>query len=107
MAAHLSQRDGQPNAAGLDHYKRVIDELQKNGITPYVTLFHWDLPAALDGGWQSRDTAKAFADYAAYTARQLAGRVRHFMTTNEFVCFTDFGYRDGMYAPWLSWDRRR
>ncbi|MGO8757994.1 MAG: GH1 family beta-glucosidase [Terracidiphilus sp.] len=93
---------GQPNAAGLDHYKRVIDELQKNGITPYVTLFHWDLPAALDGGWQSRDTAKAFADYAAYTARQLAGRVRHFMTTNEFVCFTDFGYRDGMYAPGLK-----
>ena len=55
---------GQPNPAGLDYYKRVIDELLENGITPYVTLFHWDLPAALPGGWQSRYTALAFADYA-------------------------------------------
>jgi beta-glucosidase len=96
------QGTGQPNQAGLDYYKRVLDELQQNGITPYVTLFHWDLPAALPGGWQSRATALAFADYAAYVARQLADRVRHFMTTNEFACFTDLGYGEGQFAPGLK-----
>jgi len=92
---------GQPNPAGLDYYKRVLDELLANGITPYVTLFHWDLPAALPGGWQSRSTALAFADYAGYVARLLGDRARHFMTTNEFVCFTDLGYREGQFAPGL------
>ena len=92
---------GQPNPAGLDYYKRVLDEMLANRITPYVTLFHWDLPAALAGGWQSRDTSLAFADYAGYVARQLSDRVRHFMTTNEFGCFTDLSYRDGQFAPGL------
>jgi beta-glucosidase len=96
------QGTGQPNPLGLDYYKRVIDELLANHITPYVTLFHWDLPAALPGGWQSRDTSKAFADYAAYVTRQLSDRVHHFMTTNEFTCFTDIGYRDGRFAPGLK-----
>jgi beta-glucosidase len=93
---------GQPNAAGLDHYKRVVDELLANGITPFVTLFHWDLPAALPGGWQSRDTSKAYADYAGYVARQFQDRVHHYMTTNEFTCFTDLGYRFGHFAPGLA-----
>jgi beta-glucosidase len=93
---------GQPNQAGLDYYKRVLDEVLANGITPYVTLFHWDLPAALEGGWQSRATALAFADYAAYVARQLSDRVRHFMTVNEFSCFTDLGYQEGRFAPGLK-----
>ena len=53
-------------SSGVDHYKRVVDDLLENGITPYVTLFHWDLPQALPGGWQNRDTALAFADYAGY-----------------------------------------
>jgi beta-glucosidase len=91
----------QPNPKGLDHYKRVIDELLASHITPYITLFHWDLPAALPGGWQSRDTAKAFADYAGYVTRQLSDRVHHFMTINEFQCFTDLGYRQGTNAPGL------
>lgn len=93
---------GQPSQAGLDYYKRVLDELLANRITPYVTLFHWDLPAALAGGWQSRATAQAFADYAAYVSRQLSDRVQHFMTTNEFVCFTDLGYKVGHFAPGLK-----
>jgi beta-glucosidase len=92
---------GQPNPAGLDYYKRVVDELLANGVTPYVTLFHWDLPAALPGGWQSRATALAFADYAGYVARQLSDRVHHFMTTNEFICFTDLSYGVGQFAPGL------
>jgi beta-glucosidase len=93
---------GQPNPKGLDYYNRVIDELLANHIQPYVTLFHWDLPAALEGGWQSRDTAKAFADYAGYMAQHISDRVHHFMTTNEFLCFTDLGYRDGRNAPGLK-----
>jgi beta-glucosidase len=93
---------GQPNPLGMDHYKRVVDDLLANGITPYVTLFHWDLPAALEGGWQSRDTSKAYADYAGYVARQLSDRVHHFMTINEFHSFTDLGYETGQFAPGLQ-----
>ena len=93
---------GKPNAAGLAYYQRLIDELLSNGIEPYVTLFHWDLPQALEGGWQSRDTSKAFGDYAAYAARKLSDRVRHFMTTNEMVCFTDLSYQIGQFAPGLK-----
>jgi beta-glucosidase len=93
---------GQPNSAGLDFYSRVIDELLANKITPYVTLFHWDLPAALEGGWQSRDTSHAYADYAGFVSRNLSDRVQHFMTTNEFGCFTDIGYREGRFAPGLK-----
>ncbi len=93
---------GQPNPAGLDYYNRVIDELLANNITPYITLFHWDLPQALPGGWQSRDTPHAYADYAAFIARHLSDRVHHFMTTNEFTCFTDIGYREGRFAPGLK-----
>ena len=93
---------GQPNEKGLAYYNRVVDELLKNGITPFVTLFHWDLPQALPGGWQSRDTSKAFGDYAAYVSKQLSDRVQHFFTTNEFVCFTDLGYKNGQFAPGLK-----
>jgi beta-glucosidase len=93
---------GQPNPKGVDYYQRVVDELLANNITPYITLFHWDLPQALPGGWQSRDTSKAFADYAAYVTKQLSDRVRHFMTTNEFACFTDAGYQEGRFAPGLK-----
>lgn len=92
---------GQPNPAGVDYYSRVVDELLANQITPYITLFHWDTPAALPGGWQNRDTSKAFADYAAYITGKLGDRVKHWMTTNEFVCFTDLGYFEGSFAPGL------
>jgi beta-glucosidase len=93
---------GQPNDKGLAYYQRVVDELLKNDIAPYITLFHWDLPQALPGGWQSRDTSKAFADYAGYISKQLSDRVQHFFTTNEFVCFTDLGYKKGQFAPGLK-----
>jgi beta-glucosidase len=99
------QGTGQPNEKGLAFYKRVLDEIQANGITPYCTLFHWDLPQALQdklGGWESRDTAKAFADYAGYIAGQLGDRIRYFFTTNEFSSFIDLGYRDGKFAPGLK-----
>jgi len=93
---------GQMNAKGMDYYNRVVDELLANRITPYITLFHWDLPAALRGGWQNRDTALAFAEYAGFVTRKLGDRVNHFMTTNEFTCFTDLGYREGRFAPGLQ-----
>lgn len=93
---------GKPNAKGVDHYKRVIDNLLENGIEPFVTLYHWDLPAALPGGWQNRDTAKAFADYAGYMAGQLSDRVSHFMTTNEISSFVFLGYLLGQGAPGLK-----
>jgi beta-glucosidase len=93
---------GKANEKGVDYYHRVIDELLKNGIEPYVTLFHWDLPEALPGGWQSRDTSKKMADYAAYVSKNFSGKVKHFFTTNEFVCFTDLSYKTGQFAPGLK-----
>ena len=98
------QGRGTPNERGMAYYERLVDELLRNGIQPYATLFHWDLPEALAGGWQSRDTAAAFADYAAYVTRRLSDRVRHFMTTNEFICFTDLSYKVGQFAPGLKLD---
>lgn len=95
------QGRGQPNAKGVDHYDRVVDDLLANGIEPYVTLFHWDLPSALPGGWRSRDTAYAFADYAGFMASRLSDRVRRFMTVNEMRSFVDLGYQRGRDAPGL------
>src|SRR5918997_940167 len=88
---------GTPNPKGLDFYNRLMDELVAAGIAPFPTLYHWDLPQALQdkGGWQSRDTVKAFADYAGYAAEQLSDRVTHFFTLNEFYSFVDFGHRGG------------
>jgi beta-glucosidase len=98
----LPQGTGRPNDKGIAYYDRLVDELLKNDIAPYATLFHWDLPQALPGGWQSRDTAKAFGDYAGFVAKRLSDRVRHFMTTNEIVCFTDLSYKRGLFAPGLK-----
>jgi beta-glucosidase len=93
---------GKPNQKGVDHYNKVIDNLLANGINPYVTMFHWDYPAALPGGWQNRDTAKAFADYAGYMAGQISDRVKNIMTVNELRCFTDLSHKVGIHAPGLK-----
>jgi beta-glucosidase len=95
---------GTPNPKGIDFYSRVVDELLANGIQPYCTLFHWDLPQALEdkGGWQSRETSEAFANYAGYVSQHLSDRVQHFMTLNEMSSFVDIGYRDGRHAPGLK-----
>jgi beta-glucosidase len=88
------QGTGTPNMRGVDFYNRLVDELVEEGIAPFATLYHWDLPQALQdkGGWQSGDTAKAFGDYAGYVAAKLSDRVRHFFTINEFRSFVDMGY---------------
>ena len=95
---------GAPNQQGLDFYRRMVDALLEAGIEPYCTLYHWDLPQTLQdkGGWQNRDTAKAFADYAGYTAEKLSDRVKHFMTMNEIRTFVELGYSRGTHAPGLA-----
>ncbi|NYD89159.1 GH1 family beta-glucosidase [Sphingomonas melonis] len=93
---------GTINQKGLDHYSRVIDDLLEKGIEPHVTLFHWDLPTALRNGWRARDTAMAFADYAAVVARTYSDRVGHFMTVNEIQSFIDNGYGAGTHAPGMQ-----
>jgi beta-glucosidase len=95
---------GPVNQKGVDYYNRVIDALLAAGIQPYVTMFHWDLPAALPGEWQNRDTALAFADYAGFMAGKLSDRVSHFMTVNELRCFTDLGHGLGAHAPGVKLD---
>ncbi|MES2193659.1 MAG: GH1 family beta-glucosidase [Pseudomonadota bacterium] len=96
---------GAPNPKGLDFYNRLVDELLKNGIEPYATLYHWDLPQALQdrvGGWLSSDTAKAFGDYAGYVAERLSDRVKNIFTLNEAGRFLNFGYGWGIDAPGLK-----
>ncbi len=100
---------GQPNHAGIDFYNRLVDALLNAGIAPYCTLYHWDLPQTLQdhGGWENRDTAKAFADYAGFTAALLSDRVKHFMTMNEMRSFVELGYGQGVHAPGLKLDTKR
>jgi len=96
---------GAPNLKGLDFYSRLVDELLANGIAPFATLYHWDLPQALQdrwGGWESRDTANAFADYCGYVAEKLGDRIRHYFTINEFTTFVELGYGTGVFAPGLK-----
>ncbi|MGW5262958.1 GH1 family beta-glucosidase [Microbispora sp. NPDC004025] len=92
---------GQVNQAGLDFYDRLVDALCENGITPVPTLFHWDLPQALEdeGGWLGRDTSRRFADYAAVVAERLADRVRMWITLNEPFVHMVEGYGLGIHAP--------
>jgi beta-glucosidase len=92
---------GAVNQKGLDFYSSVVDELLKRGITPFLTLFHWDLPQALEdaGGWPNRDLARYFGDYAAVVADRLGDRVKHWIVFNEPWIFTILGYLNGMHAP--------
>lgn len=92
---------GPINEAGLDFYDRLVDELLAHGIAPHATLYHWDLPQALEdaGGWPARDTAQAFAEYASVVARRLGDRVVQFATINEPWVVADHGYRTGEHAP--------
>src|SRR5205814_8901777 len=96
---------GAPNPKALDFYNRLIDELLANRIEPYATLYHWDLPQALQdrfGGWQSSDTSKAFGDYAGHVAGRVSDRVRKIFTLNEAGRFLNFGYGWGIDAPGLK-----
>ena len=86
---------GKVNEEGVDFYKRLLDELNKYGITPHATLFHWDSPQALEdryGSWRSREIASDFADYVTAVVTRLGDRITHWMTLNEISQFTHLGY---------------
>ncbi|PWK86833.1 GH1 family beta-glucosidase [Fulvimonas soli] len=97
----LPEGTGRVNPRGLDFYSRLVDELLEHGIAPNATLFHWDLPAALDdrGGWLNRDSAHWFAEYAQVMFRALDDRVTRWTTLNEPWVVTDGGYLHGVVAP--------
>lgn len=99
---------GEPNAEGLAFYSGLVDRLLAAGIKPVVTLYHWDLPQALEdaGGWSNRDTAYRFADYARIVARTLGDRVDTWSTLNEPWCSAFLGYASGVHAPGVADDER-
>ena len=98
---------GAPNDEGLDYYRRLVDALNRNGITPVLTLYHWDLPQALEdaGGWANRETAERFAEYATIVHRALAGEVGTWLTMNEPWVAAWLGYGTGVHAPGRTDDR--
>ena len=95
---------GNVNQKGLDFYKNLIDALLEAGITPWVTLHHWDLPQTLQdrGGWASRPTADAFVEYVGVVATALGDRVSHWITQNEPWVAANLGYAQGVFAPGIS-----
>ena len=92
---------GPINPAGLDFYERLVDALLEANIQPLATLYHWDLPQALEGGWTNRDVCGYFADYAALMVRRLGDRVKQWATFNEPWVVAFNGYRYGVHAPGL------
>ncbi len=105
----IPDSDGEVNEAGLRFYDELVDELLKNGIEPLITLYHWDLPSALQdrGGWLNRDIVAAFGRYAELVAQRFRGRVKRFMTINEPQCVTILGYGSGLHAPgWKLGDEK-
>ena len=92
---------GPANVAGLDHYDQMVDDLLEAGIRPFTTLYHWDLPSALQhtGGWTSRETSYRFAEYATIVAERLGDRVSQWVTLNEPLCSAWIGHMEGRMAP--------
>ncbi|MEO7495766.1 MAG: GH1 family beta-glucosidase [Massilia sp.] len=92
------------NEAGFDFYDRLLDSLLEKGVTPHLTLYHWDLPQGLqdDGGWLSRDTAHRFGDYAHEVARRFGNRIEAIATHNEPWCSANLGYGNAQFAPGVA-----
>jgi beta-glucosidase len=92
---------GSVNAAGVDFYSQLVDALLEGGIEPFVTLYHWDLPQALQDreGWPARDTVQAFVEYADLASRKLGDRVKQWMTLNEPHVSAFVGHQEGQHAP--------
>ena len=92
-----------PNRAGFDFYERLVDGMLERGLQPWATLYHWDLPQALQdrGGWVNRETVDHFVAYAEAAARVLGDRVKHWITHNEPWCTAMLGHADGCHAPGL------
>lgn len=100
----LPNGTGEINAAGIRFYNQLIDELIQNGIEPYITLYHWDLPTALyrKGGWLNEECVSWFGNYAKVIAEHFSDRVKYFFTFNEPQCFIGNGYIHGDHAPGLK-----
>jgi len=92
---------GRINPKGVEFYHNLIDELIKNGIEPYMTIFHWDLPLALAdrGGWLNDDISKWFGEYTRFLAKEYGSKVKHFITINEPQCVIGLGLQQGVHAP--------
>lgn len=102
----LPQGTGSINRAGLDFYSRLVDGLLAAGIVPFVTLYHWELPQALQdqGGWPVRSTAEAFVEYVDLVTRHLGDRVKYWITHNEPWVVAFLGHQMGVHAPgWQDW----
>ena len=99
----LPNGTGEINQKGVDFYNQLIDELLKYGIQPFMTLFHWDYPSALQarGAWENPDSPKWFEEYVSVCARAFGDRVKDFITLNEPQCFIGLGYGSGTHAPGL------
>ncbi len=99
--ARVKPGDGAPSPDGLSFYDHLVDELLEAGILPWLTLYHWDLPQAVEetGGWANRDTAARFRDYAVLVHDALGDRVGHWTTFNEPLCSSLIGYAGGEHAP--------
>ncbi|MEA4966399.1 MAG: GH1 family beta-glucosidase [Oscillospiraceae bacterium] len=97
----ITDLSGTVNETGLRYYEQLVDCCLEAGITPYITLFHWELPQYLEdqGGWLRRETAEAFCRFAAVIAARLKGKVRHYFTLNEPQCFVGLGLSSGVHAP--------
>ncbi|MEU3645882.1 GH1 family beta-glucosidase [Lentzea sp. NPDC034063] len=97
----LPEGTGRIEQRGLDFYRRLVETLQDNGVEPFLTLYHWDLPQALEdqGGWRNRDVAHRFADYAALVHEALGDVVTKWTTLNEPYCSSVVGYGEGRHAP--------
>jgi beta-glucosidase len=100
---------GQPNQKGIDHYRKVAEALLAAGMQPFCTLYHWDLPQALQdkGGWENKETSQRFADYAGYTASKLGDVIPNWITMNEMSSFIEIGYGSGRHAPGLKLPKGR
>ena len=99
--ARVRPDGGAVNQKGLDFYKRLVDELRSADILPWLTLYHWDLPQAIEdrGGWTARSTAEQFTEYALSVHDALGDRVQHWTTLNEPWCSAYLGYGQGVHAP--------
>ncbi|HEY9738030.1 MAG TPA: family 1 glycosylhydrolase, partial [Trichocoleus sp.] len=100
---------GEQNPLGIEFYSRLINELLRHDIEPFVTLYHWDLPQALQdqGGWENRELiVDAFANYAKTCFEQFGDRVKYWITLNEVINFIMLGYRDGLHPPGVRDERR-
>lgn len=99
--------DGSWNEAGLAYYDKVVDLCLESGITPYITLYHWELPQAAEdrGGWRVQETSHSFARYAGMMAGHFKGRVKHYFTLNEPQCTVSLGHETGVHAPGMQLDQ--